>query len=375
MFGNRMGMTSGLNSFNSPSPLTGAKTTAPAAGTLQDLANDITVPNGPEDSISDISFSPQAEFLSVASWDKKNRIYEINTSTGQVEGRAMYEHDGPVLSTRWSTDGMKVVSGGVDRQVKLFDLGSQQNQTIGTHNDAVRSVRFVEVGPQNTPVVVSGSWDKTLKYWDMRQQNPVCSINLPERVYCMDSVKKLLVVATAERHISIINLDSPDKIFRQTVSPLKYQTRSICCYPSADGFAVGSIEGRCAIQYVDENQQKELGFSFKCQRETKSPRKDVYIYSLNAISFHPLYGTFSTAGSDGTFNYWDKDAKNRLKGYPSFNSPITATAFNRNGSIFAYALSYDWSKGYEFNKADYPNMVRLHAVKDEEIKQRARAKK
>jgi hypothetical protein len=39
--------------------------------------------------------------------------------------------------------------------------------------------------------------------------------------------------------------------FGQTViSPLKWQTRAIAVFPNADGFALGSIEGRVAIQYV-----------------------------------------------------------------------------------------------------------------------------
>ena len=43
--------------------------------------------------------------------------------------------------------------------------------------------------------------------------------------------------------------------------------------------------------------------------------------------------TFSTAGSDGTFHFWDKDAKHRLKGYPSVGGTISSTAFNRNGNV------------------------------------------
>ena len=35
-------------------------------------------------------------------------------------------------------------------------------------------------------------------------------------------------------------------------SPLKWQTRVVACFPSANGFAVGSVEGRVAIQYIDE---------------------------------------------------------------------------------------------------------------------------
>jgi len=82
-------------------------------------------------------------------------------------------------------------------------------------------------------------------------------------------------------------------------------------------------------------------FSFKCHRDNNNN-----VFAVNAISFHPIHGTFSTAGADGTFSFWDKDSKQRLKPFPSVNGQITSTAFNRNGTIFAYSVSYDWSKVY-----------------------------
>jgi mRNA export factor len=49
-----------------------------------------------------------------------------------------------------------------------------------------------------------------------------------------------------------------------------------------------------------------MNFSFKCHRETPAGNTSnaTNVYSVNAISFHPTYGTFSTAGSDGTFHFW-----------------------------------------------------------------------
>lgn len=352
-----------------------------SASNGQELINDITVSNPPEDSISDLSFSPQQDLLAAASWDKKIRIYEIDPNTGNNQGRALYEHEGPVFSARWSIDGAKVVSGGADKQVKIFDLASQQAQQIGIHDAPVKSVRYVECGPTKTQVVVSGSWDKTLRYWDMRSPQPISTLNMPERVYCMDSSQKLLVVACADRHISIIDLNNPQQIFKNSMSPLKWQTRSVCCYPTGNGFAVGSIEGRCAIQYVDEIEQNKFGFSFRCHRKAatgsstssslrSSTMSESNVYTVNSIAFHPIYGTFSTAGSDGTFCFWDKDARQRLKTFPAVNCTIPVTAFNKNGTIFAYALSYDWSQGYMANTPDYPIQIKLHATKDEEIKQK-----
>lgn len=128
------------------------------------------------------------------------------------------------------------------------------------------------------------------------------------------------------------------------------------------------------LKRTDLFRPASLNFSFKCHRDP--PQGSVTnVYAVNDISFHPQHGTFSTAGSDGTFHFWDKDAKHRLKGYPNVGGSITATTFNKTGSIFAYAISYDWSKGYQGNTASYPNKVMLHPVQPDECKPRPSVKK
>ena len=47
---------------------------------------------------------------------------------------------------------------------------------------------------------------------------------------------------------------------------------------------------------------------------------------------------------------------------------MTAAKFNTPGDLFAYAVSYDWSKGHEFNSPQLPRKVLLHRVQEAEIK-------
>ena len=264
------------------------------------------------------------------------------------------------------------MGGGADKAARLLDLGAggAAATQVAAHDQPIRCVRMIDVPGQATPVLVTGSWDKTVKYWDLRQSTPVASVNCQERVYSIDSKNQLLVIATADRYINIVNLDKPTEFYKTMQSPLKWQTRVVTCFTDASGFAIGSIEGRCAIQYVEEKDSSS-NFSFKCHRQTPPNTRDISnVYSVNAISFHPVHGTFSTAGSDGTFHFWDKDAKHRLKGYPEVGGTISSTAFNRTGNVFAYAVSYDWSKGYAQNTPQSVNKVMLHAVQADECKPR-----
>ncbi|KAF1350848.1 putative nuclear pore complex protein [Delphinella strobiligena] len=356
--------------FNSAASAASSSATA----TQGDISGDVQLQSPPEDSISDLSFSPASDHLAVASWDKKVRIYEIDGS-GNSQGKAAFDHEGPVLSCAWSKDGSKVFGAGADKAARMLDLGSGGSaaQQVAVHEQPIRCVETIMV--QGSPMLVTGSWDKTVKYWDLRQQQPAATLQCQDRVYTMSVKDSLLVIGTAERWLNIVNLATPDKFYKSLQSPLKWQTRVVSCFADASGFAVGSIEGRCAIQYV-EDKDSGSNFSFKCHRQNVPNQRDVAnVYSVNAISFHPQHGTFSTSGSDGTFHFWDKDAKHRLKGYPEVGGTISATDFNRTGSIFAYAVSYDWSKGYAHNNPQYPNKIMLHPVGPEECKPRPNSKK
>ncbi len=83
------------------SGLFGQPAAAAGTNTMGDISKDVTLTAPPEDGISDLKFSPQSEHLAVASWDKKVRIYEINASGGS-EGKALFEHEQPVLGCCWS---------------------------------------------------------------------------------------------------------------------------------------------------------------------------------------------------------------------------------------------------------------------------------
>jgi mRNA export factor len=246
----------------------------------------------------------------------------------------------------------------------MWILQGNQSGVIAQHSAPIKEIAFV----QEAGFLVTGSWDKTLKYWDVRTAaQPKATVQLPERCYCMDVKGNLIVVGTADRHIVVYDFRKPQTPFRTLQSPLKFQSRCLSAFPDSSGFALGSIEGRVAIQHVEEKNSAK-NFAFKCHRHGNE------VYAVNSLAFHPRYGTFATAGSDGVYTFWDKDSKQRLKLFNRMDQSITASAFNRDGSIYAYAVGYDWSKGIEYFDKRKPNMLLLHAVQDGEIVPRKKSR-
>ena len=63
------------------------------------------------------------------------------------------------------------------------------------------------------------------------------------------------------------------------------------------------------------------------------------IYPVNAISFHSVYNTFATGGSDGYVNIWDGFNKKRLCQFHRYNTAVSSLSFSHDGSALAIACS------------------------------------
>ncbi|KAG9510625.1 mRNA export factor, partial [Fragariocoptes setiger] len=335
----------------------------------------------PDDTVAALAFSPINQpynYLISGSWDNQVRCWMVrkNPATNQWTGepKAVQNHAGPVLDVAWSDDGTKAFTASVDKTVKMWDLGSNTFQQVASHDAAVRTIHWIKA-PQYSCVMTT-SWDKTMKFWDVRQPTPVITKTLPERSYCADVLYPMAVVSTANRGIVIYKLDpTPTEYRTSSDSPLKFQHRcvSIFCDERKEptGYAIGSTEGRVAVQYVQPKDPKS-NFTFKCHRSNGTTSTTQDIYAVNDIAFHPEHGTMATVGSDGRYSFWDKDARTRLKMSDLFEQSVTRCCFNARGEVFAYAIGYDWSKGYEHATPAKKNRIFLHECY-EDLKPKAKA--
>lgn len=285
----------------------------------------------PEDGISSVQFGPNSsQFLLVSSWDSQVRLYDVVNNTLRVK----YPHMMPVLDCCFQ-DPIHVWSGGLDAQLKTFDINSSTETTFGTHENAIRCVEY----SPDINCVVTGSWDSTVKIWDPRQNTCTGTYSQPDKVYTMSLAGEKIVVGTAGRKVWVWDLRNMSYVQQKRDSSLKFQTRCIGCFPNKQGYVLGSIEGRVAVEYLDPSPEiQKRKYAFKSHRSKEGGIE--LIYPVNAISFHKEYNTFATGGSDGFVNIWDGFNKKRLCQFHKYPTSISSLCFSNDGSVLAIASSY-----------------------------------
>lgn len=72
------------------------------------------------------------------------------------------------------------------------------------------------------------------------------------------------VIGTSNRHIWVYDMRSLVEPEQRRVSSLKFQTRCVRVFPDQMGYAVGSVEGRVAVEYFDTSKVSSRALYFLC---------------------------------------------------------------------------------------------------------------
>ncbi|CDR94015.1 WD domain/ mitotic checkpoint protein, putative [Babesia bigemina] len=299
----------------------------------------VPIDDPPTDVISRVLFGRSRNHLSVASWDKTLRLYHVDDANrARVLRRCSW--NSPVLDCAFLQDDRKVAFGDLDKKVNVFDVETGKVVTLGSHNAPVRCVQY----HNRLNVVISGGWDKRLRAFDVRiaAKRPVAEVEIYGKVHCMDLLNNTLVVGDSMKRVYIYDISRGFSGFATPETKdgvLKFQFRSIKCFPDNRGFALGSIEGRVAWEYFSKLPESvSQQYAFKCHRKKTMPDSDV-AYAVNSIDFHPRYGTFVTGGADGLVCAWDGLSRKRLWRTTTLPTSVSSVSFNNTGEKLAIAVS------------------------------------
>ncbi|CAH8571901.1 unnamed protein product [Dicrocoelium dendriticum] len=339
---------------------------------LNNPADQYKLSSLPTDGITSVQFQPgkaTPQFLAASSWDCTVRVYDVASGNQ----RMMHQHTTPVLDSVFY-DTVHVLSGSLAGDLRSFDCNTNQAQVLGSCGRAISCMQY------NSTILacITGSWDCTVRLWDPRatpsdvgskgadgKGGAVSVHRQPNTVYTLDSIRHNLVVGTAGRHVLIWDLRQMHAPVEQRESSLRYQTRCIRCFPNGQGYILGSIEGRIAVEMFDPSPEvQKKKYAFKCHR-VKEEDKEI-IYPVTAIAFHQGYNTFATGGCDGIVNIWDGFNRKRLAQLPKYPTSISGLAFSEDGHLLAIASSYMYERGKIENEPD-PNIY-IRSVSENEVK-------
>lgn len=313
----------------------------------------------PEDAISSVKFAPKSnQFLLVGSWDCTLRLYDVVSDSL----KSTFTLKSPILDIDFQ-DVNHYYSGGLDNELTMFDANSTNGIVLGQHENAIRCVEYCPL----INGIMTGSWDASMRLWDSRSPKCCGIFHTGNKIYAMSVIDEKIVTGTAGRKILISDLRNMSGFMEKRESGLKYQTRAIRCFPNRQGFAVSSIEGRVAFEYFDPNPEiQRKKYAFKCHRNKSTVGSEI-IYPVNAISFHNVYNTFATGGSDGLVNVWDGYNKKRLCQFFPYKTPVSSLCFSYDGEVIAIACSYMYE--YEIAPNAIPNnTIYIRKISDQEVK-------
>lgn len=289
-------------------------------------------------------FAPSGPILLATSWDAQLRIYDARPGQGNLHASIKYK--APVLDSCWDSGrgNSTAYVGGMERRVYAVDVEQGKTQPIGKdHNQAIKSV----IHHAETCSVISGSWDKTLQQADTRSlPTESKTYELPGKVFTMDATDRHLVVGMSNRLVYIYDMRNMEAgPIQRRESSLKYPTRTLRCIPNEVGYASTSIEGRVAVEFFDSSEHVQAQkYAFKCHRiADKSGAHGAVdtVTPVNALSFHPTFGTFFSGGSDSIVCLWDYKARKRMKQYQRFPGSIMALDVDSTGTMLAIGVSDD----------------------------------
>ncbi|XP_036975594.1 autophagy-related protein 16-1 isoform X9 [Acanthopagrus latus] len=195
--------------------------------------------------ITSIDFDSAGSYLLAASNDFASRIWTVDdyrlrhTLTG---------HSGKVLSARFLLDNARIVSGSYDRTLKLWDLRSKVCMKTVFAGSSCNDIVCTE------QCVMSGHFDKKVRFWDIRAESIVRELELLGRVTSLDLNHDRTELLTCSRDDLVKIIDLRSNAVRQTFSAQGFKCGAdwtrVTFSPDGSYVAGGSADGALYVWNV-----------------------------------------------------------------------------------------------------------------------------
>jgi len=240
----------------------------------------------------------KAERVVTGSADYTAKIWDAITG----EELSSFTQSRIIKSVRFSKDDTKILTGGQDKILRIYDLNNTQSEpsTLQGHTNTIKTALWT-----NENTIVSGGQDNTLRIWDIRSGAEAKNITYKSAISGIESSldgKHLTLTAGKEAHFLSVETFEPMKSF---TLPIELNTASLS--QDAKTFvAGGSTDFWVRVYDFDTAQELE------CHKGHHGP--------VHCARFAPDGASFSSGSEDGTIRLW------------------------QNGDVKCYGLWQEWKE-------------------------------
>jgi WD40 repeat protein len=250
-------------------------------------------------------------WLATGSLDGTARLWEATTG---AERHKFGGHTGPVTSVAFSSDGGWLVSGSWDGTIKFWD--TETGQELRSLSEHANSVQAVAVSPDGS-LVASGSWDRTVRLWYASDPSPdaagsgqggkelsaIVGHKGPVASVAFSPDGRWLVSGSWDRTVKIWEIESGREV--RTLAGHADSVQSVSISPDGLWIASASADGTVRVW------EAATGREVHTLRGHGGPAL--------AVSFSPTGRRVATGGYDTTVRIWETATGREVRKLSAFS--------------------------------------------------------
>jgi hypothetical protein len=261
-------------------------------------------------------------------------------------------HTGAVSAVAFAPGGRTIVSGSLDKSIKLWDAGTGQLlRTMTGDTDGVSSVAFTPNGKR----IISGSFDRTIVLWDADTGQSIRALR-SDQSYSWEVPPAIWSLAMAPDGARFVSgsADATVKVWNTTTGELLRILKghsdvvtSVAYFPNGRAFVSGSKDG--TVRLWDADTWQSLG------------NLTVPAGQVLAVAISPDGKRIAASGNTNSVTVWSATTGLQLRTLTSESNALDALAFSADGSRIIAGGSNDTIVTWDTETGKYLHTLTGHS--------------